>query len=100
MKTYKQATEIQPGQITELRDQLYIAKKAKPHIPCYEQCKCYNIATERCNGYCYRWRNFMEIVFLELSEPEEDYEIVETQFGKACRDAAEHRKETICESDS
>ena len=93
MKTYKQSDIILPDELTELRGRLYRAVKRMPRTHCSAQCRCYNIGTDRCNGLCFRWKNMNDIVFIKDNEPQGDYEIIETEFAKACREAMEQKKE-------
>lgn len=90
MKSYIQQEAIQPGQLTEIRDVLMKAKAITPGMRCSSQCRCYNAVTECCNGYCYRWSNYKDIVFVYAAEPQGDYEVVETTFAANARLAAEH----------
>ena len=96
MKTYKQSTTIDPGQLTEVtlhirkddgniyaEPRIFLANKMKKNRPCSEQCDLFR--GTKCNGYCYRWANFKEVVFV-TAEPEGDYELIETQFAKSCRE--------------
>jgi len=101
MRTYKQQNWIDPDQLTEVT--LHIRKDdgniyAEPRIfqakrmknkPCSEQCDLFR--GQKCNGYCYRWANFKEIVFV-TAEPEGDYELIETPFAKSCREMMERLK--------
>lgn len=96
MKTYKQSTTIDPGQLTEVtlhirkddgniyaEPRIFQAVKLKRNKPCSQQCDLFR--GTRCKGYCFRFANYKEIAFVE-AEPEGDYELIETPFAKSCRE--------------
>lgn len=102
MISYIQSKEIKPGQFTEHDGYIFVAVAKSKRMPCRYQCDCKaRLASEdsmRCSGYCYRFTNFNDIVFkkvktIESVGEDEEITLVETQFGKACREFAQQLAE-------
>lgn len=93
MKSYVQQEAIQPGQLTEIRGILMKARVMTPGVLCSSQCRCYDAFTKRCSGFCYRWDNYKDIVFVYADEPQGDYEVVETPFAANVRKITEQLME-------
>ena len=89
-KEYQTSNTILDGDFTECRikEQVILlrAQDKIRSVPCWQQCALFNPTTKRCNGFCYRWTNYMTIVFKLTDEPKKDYTVVETPYAKACRE--------------
>lgn len=89
MKNYKQSETIQPGELTELRGQLLKARRRKPALPCFEQCRAalpsFASKSAGCSAFCTRWLNGKDLVFTPAVTPQGDYTVVETEYARDCR---------------
>lgn len=89
-KTYVQAELILPMEYTEIKGNLFIAVKKDTLSSCVDQCHAKGFFGNKiCSGYCYRWKNGDDIVFKRAAEPTTDYKVVETAYGRTCREGHE-----------
>lgn len=92
-KTYVQADVILPMEYTEIKGNLFIAIKQDGLSPCTDQCHAKGFFGNKiCTGYCFRWKNGDDIVFKRANEPTTDYVVVETAYGRTCREGKEITK--------
>lgn len=96
--TYTTQNDIAPGQITLHRGNVFIAALRDGLKPCIEQCDCRlpgRQSSDRCDGFCLRWRNSKDVVFHALpDEAATQATVVETPFMAAIRQAKEQEKQT------
>lgn len=90
---YKNAIVLNVGDIVHHHGDMLRVLRKKPHIPCHYQCGLFDAEEERCSGFCWRWKNFDDIVFKKASDFRigDDIVITETEFQEQCRRDEEER---------
>ena len=89
MVKYETTNNLEVGDYVYHLNNIYKVKHKDPRKHCSFQCCLYNEDQNRCDGFCFRWKNCDNIVFEKCQSDEEhwhDIVVKETPYQKVCRE--------------